>query len=249
MTMRLLRGGEWASELQNHLPLQALDQWMRQRCLVVKSDRHSLVALGELQQKYCYLKLYQPKYPVQQLVFRLGRGRAVQAYDHALRLAASNIPVPQPLACMQVDGGVLLVTEGMERARDLKSCWQDKGSMVPQLSAAAESLASLHRGGFAHGDSKWSNLLWSDNRVYLVDLEAVQACRPGSAAQWRDLARFTVNAEDLALPSADYEAFLASYCQHRDIGRAAVLAAIQQPVKRLRRRHRRKYGERGKRLV
>lgn len=222
---------------------------MNDHCRVVKRDSHSRVALGELQRKHCYLKLYQPKSSLQRLAFRLGRGRAVQAFDNAALLAASNIPVPGPLACLRVQGGLLLVTEGMEQGRDLKSCWQGEELMTPLLLAAAGSIASLHRSGFAHGDSKWSNLLWSDNHVYLVDLEAVRACSPGSAAQWRDLARFTVNAEDLGLPSADYEGFLTRYCQQMDIDREAAIAAMQVPLGRLRRRHQGKYGQRGARLV
>ncbi|RLQ22130.1 hypothetical protein DWB85_09350 [Seongchinamella sediminis] len=246
---RPLRGGDWAAGLQRELPPQSPEQWLASHCQVVKRDSHSLVALGELQQRYCYLKFYRPKSPLQRLAFRLGRGRAVQAFDSATLLAASDIAVPAPLACVRVPGGLLLVTAGMALARDLKSCWQDRESMAPLLAGAAQALAALHRGGFAHGDCKWSNLLWCDDRVYLVDLEAVELCRPGSAAQWRDLARFTVNAEDLALPAPDYQDFLARYCQLMGLDQGTALSGIAQPLERLRRRHRGKYGPRGERLV
>lgn len=245
----LLRGGDWAASFQRELPPGPPEQWLESHCRVVKRDSHSLVALGELQQGHCYLKFYRPKSPLQRLAFALGHGRALQAFDQAALLAASGIRVPAPLACLRVPGGMLLVTEGMAQARDLKSCWQQGEVMRPLLAAAAQALADLHRGGYAHGDCKWSNLLWSDNCLYLVDLEAVQACEPGSPAQWRDLARFTVNAEDLSLPGADYEAFLAGYCQLRGVSREALVAEMAPALARLRRRHRDKYGERGARLL
>lgn len=245
----IVRGGQWAADLQAQLPRGSLSQWMASDCRIVKRDSHSLVALAELQQQLCYLKLYRPKSPLQRLAFRLGHGRAVAAFDHALLLSARDIAVPTPLACLRVDDGLLLVTEGLAGASDLKSYWQASDSLLPLLPAAAESLALLHRTGFAHGDCKWSNLLWHDHRIYLVDLEAVTACAPASAAQWRDLARFTVNAEDMGLPKADYDNFLSPYCRHMGIERELVLASMQAPLTRLRRRHESKYGERGARLV
>ena len=249
MTGRVLRGGQWAAELQRHLPAGSLQQWMASDCEVLKRDAHSLVALAELQRQPCYLKFYCPKSLLQRLTFRLGYSRAVDAFDKAVLLLAHDIAVPAPLACLRADDGLLLVTEGIDKARDLKRCWQDSDPLAPMLPAAAESVARMHRAGFAHGDCKWSNLLWSEPRVYLVDLEAVNPCKPGSAAQWRDLARFTVNAEDMALPAADYEQFLALYCQHMGIGRETALAAMQGPLASLRQRHKSKYGERGARLV
>ena len=48
MSRRVLRGGEWAGEALRQLPAAA-DSWLRQEGRVLKADRHSVVALMQLQ--------------------------------------------------------------------------------------------------------------------------------------------------------------------------------------------------------
>ena len=249
MKPRILRGDPGTVELPQQWAGKSLHEWMANDCQLLKRDSHSLVALATLSQGLSYLKFYQPKNALQRLAFRLGLGRGVQAFDNAMRLADAGIPVPTPLACLIVDGGMLLLTEGMEAAVDLKSLWQGSGAQPVSLVPAAELLAKLHLAGFSHGDCKWSNLLCGADGMSLVDLEAVTDCSPGSSAQWRDLARFTVNAEDLGVDAADYEDFLRAYCRQTDVTQAQVIANMQSPLARLRKRHRSKYGERGSQLV
>ena len=72
---------------------------------------------------------------------------------------------------------MLLLTEAIAGARDLRALWlQPSPPAVAErlMSAAGETLAGLHAAGYAHGDAKWSNLLWDGSRFYLVDLEAVR---------------------------------------------------------------------------
>ena len=249
MKPRILRGDPGTGELQQQWAGKSLQEWMVNDCQLLKRDSHSLVALAPLPQGLSYLKFYQPKNALQRLAFRLGFGRGVQAFDNAKRLADAGVPVPAPRACLLVDGGIMLLTEGMEGAVDLKSLWQGSGAQPVSLVPAAELLAKLHLAGFSHGDCKWSNLLCGADGMSLVDLEAVGECPPGASAQWRDLARFTVNAEDLGVDAADYEDFLCAYCRQTDATQAQVIANMQSPLARLRKRHRSKYGERGSQLV
>jgi tRNA A-37 threonylcarbamoyl transferase component Bud32 len=147
---------------------------------------------------------------------------------------------------------MLLLTEGLRNSRDLKALWQDEAAPRDSgalLEAAGKALASLHRAGFAHGDCKWSNLQWTGFDFYLVDLEGVEKAALGGRRQARDLARFSVNAEDLEATPDDFEGFLSSYCQGVDIPRETVVDRLMPDLIQLRNRHREKYGERGAPLL
>ncbi|MEH6586808.1 MAG: lipopolysaccharide kinase InaA family protein [Halioglobus sp.] len=252
MSLRIQRGGPWAAQLLSEVPARGTGAWLQERGRVLKRDSHSLVALAEVQGETCYLKYYAAKKGLQRAGFALGLGRGVRAYDSAVCLATAGIPVPAAKACLLLDDGMLLVAEGMPGARDLKAIWVEAPATDEQqmlLSLAGELLATLHGGGFAHGDCKWSNLLWSHNRFYLVDLEAVTRCAVGHRRQARDLARFTVNAEDLGVKAVDYQFFLDAYCAGTGFTAAQLTGLMRPDLDRLRERHRQKYGERGARLL
>ena len=251
MSRRVLRGGEWAGEALRQLPAAA-DSWLRQEGRVLKADRHSVVALMQLQGETCYVKSYAAKNVLQQGMFALGRGRAIDAYDAAVALTGAGVAVPAAKACLLLEGSMLLVAQGLPAAQDLKALWtQAPGLAHPQalLQTAGETLAALHDAGFAHGDCKWSNLLWDQKQFYLVDLEAVARCPVQHRKQARDLARFTVNAEDLGVEAEQYGYFLDGYCSRLGIGRVSAVNSMRGDLVRLRARHRDKYGERGARLV
>ncbi len=161
---------------------------MERHTRLLKSDTFSRVGLLELQGQCCFLKLYLAKSSLQRVGFRLGYGRGVHSFDAARRLARASLPVPSPLACLLVEEGMVLLTEGIANSRDLRSLWLEQpaaGAASQLMQAAGDTLAALHLAGFAHGDCKWSNLLWNEVQMYLVDLEAVRAVtaarRPATA--------------------------------------------------------------------
>jgi tRNA A-37 threonylcarbamoyl transferase component Bud32 len=117
------------------------------------------------------------------------------------------------------------------------------------LHSAGESVARLHRAGYAHGDCKWSNLLWTGGQCYLVDLDGAGKAPIGSAKQARDLARFTLNAEELDIGPELYEFFLQGYLQGVSVSRSVAIDQMMPSLRLLRDRHLAKYGERGRRLL
>ncbi len=251
MSRRVLRGGDWAAEALAQLPYDT-GAGLQVHGRLLKRDQHSVVALGELQGETCYLKFYAAKNLLQRGLFALGRGRAIDAYDAAAALTQAGIAVPLAKACLLLGDGLLLATEGMPDAQDLKAVWvQGAPAALRQqmLQAAGETLAALHGAGFAHGDCKWSNLLWEQNRFFLVDLEAVVRCPKGDRRQARDLARFTLNAEDLGVEPRAYQHFLDAYSGCSSISSADLVEQMRGDLTRLRARHREKYGERGARLI
>ncbi len=257
----ILRGTVWAGLLEQRLAAVpgTTANWMEQHTRLLKSDAHSRVGLLRLQQQWCCLKFYLAKSPLQRLGFRLGYGRGLRAFDRADDLAGRGLRVPRALACLLVPEGMLLLTEGIAASRDLRALWQQRpgAQQAPGwMYAAGEALAALHCAGFAHGDCKWSNLLWRDGSIYLVDLEGVRevaAHRPGDPSlhprQLRDLARFTVDAEELGVGKPVFELFLASYCDCSGSDRDRLVGAMQAPLQIIRNRHRARYGTAGDTLV
>jgi tRNA A-37 threonylcarbamoyl transferase component Bud32 len=247
-------GDSWGVTLQQVLAASSADtaSWMQQHTHLLKSDANSRVGLLQLQREVCYLKLYCYKSSLQKLLFRLGHGRPVRSFDIALELLAKGVPVPRPLACLSVPEGILLLTEGMPDGRNLNDLWREQPAsdeLRQLVHGAGESVARLHLAGYAHGDCKWSNLLWTGQQCYLVDLDGAGKAAVGSAKQARDLARFTLNAEELAIGPELYELFLGSYLQGVSISRSVAIDRMMPVLRMLRDRHVAKYGERGRRLL
>jgi tRNA A-37 threonylcarbamoyl transferase component Bud32 len=251
---RIIRGELWGRHLIGLLSPTPPDvgAWMELHSKILKRSSDSLVGLLSVHDQLCYLKFYQSKSVVQKCLFRLGCGRAVRSFDMARELSGTGVAVPEPRACVALTGGMLLLTEGLPDSADLRSTWlesEDEEKRGQLMVAAAGALAKLHGAGFTHGDGKWSNFLLQGGKVTLVDLEAVSQCGPDRTGVARDLARFTVNAEDLAVAPNHYETFLAGYSESMQRPRDTLLEDMWVPLKRLRGRHLQKYGVRGHRLV
>lgn len=258
---RAIRGAQWADVLRREMAHSSTDTvaWMEQHTRALKSDRYSRVGTLELQGQPCWLKLYIGKSYWQRLGFRLGYGRAVHSFDAAHKLSDKGLAVPAPRTCTLVPEGIVLLTEGIVPSSDLRTLWLaqlDRARVMQLMSCAGESIAALHAAGFAHGDCKWGNLLWDGQRFLLVDLEAVRSVKmsnsdafPLPAGQQRDLARYTVDAEELAVNPEQYSVFMASYCARRNFSIETVSSAIKPAVEYIRRRHRARYGGEHRALV
>ncbi len=251
LTMRFLRGELWAAWLAERLAtVDDIRLWMNEHTDILKSNDKSLVGLLDLAGELNYLKLYQSKSVLQAAAFRLGRGRAVHSFDVSQALVELGVPVPEPRACLQAGSQLLLLKRGLKDTRDLNSLWLqglDKSAQAQWMQRCGDVLGHLHREGFAHGDAKWTNLLCQYDQLWLVDLDGVS--RDDGAAMSRDLARFTLNAEDRELDRELYDVFLDSYLRQTGVTRAAVTDGLAVPLKKLRQRHLQQYGPRGRRLV
>ena len=250
----MLRDGGWGGALCQSLaePPAGIEAWLENHTCPLKADPGSSVGLLQLRDDTCCLKFYRSGSGLRALAFRLGIARGVRSFDRAQELAAAGIRVPEPRACLLVAGGMLLLTEGLCASRDLRELWATGAGVADWtalLGAAGRALAALHAAGFAHGDCKWSNLLWSDDEICFVDLESVRRARAGGARCMRDLARFTLDAEEFALPPALYRAFLETYAAAAQRKPENLPRSFAPSLARLRRRHLAKYGPRGHRLL
>jgi tRNA A-37 threonylcarbamoyl transferase component Bud32 len=182
---------------------------------------------------------------------RTALGRPLRSQEAARKLLLAAITVPEPRGCLWVGDGALTLSAALPKSQDLQQRWittTETAAREQLMSMTAESLAQLHRGGYSHGDCKWSNLVCCGEQLYLVDLDAVRRATPGSRHQARDLARFTLNAEELAVDSGNYRVFLEVYFSLLAIPREAIIAQMLPELHRLRDRHRGRYGERGRAL-
>jgi len=251
---RVIRGEHWAQALLAKLVDADRDTsaWMDVHTHLLKRDPYSQVGLLQLAGRPCCLKLYRCKSSLQSLQFALGRGRAVNSFDGGHSLRAAGIAVPEALALLRVPGGMLLLCSAIEQAENLQMLWPRVDSCATReqiLDRAAQLLAQLHSAGFAHGDCKWSNWLWAQGQLYLVDLDAVCQAAAGDRRQARDLARFTLNAEELSLQPALYNLFLEGYLSAMGLSREVLMPHMLVELQRLRQRHLQHYGEPGQRLV
>lgn len=259
----IIRGQQWGRILQEQLagaPSGTL-AWLEQAGRPLKTDVYSRVALLPIQGEPCFAKLYLAKSAWRQLAFRLGFSRAARSFDAASDLARADQPVPAARTCLRVPEGLLLITEGIPDANDLRALWlsgPEQQHAFYLLQCAGIVLARLHDAGYAHGDCKWGNLLWNGTRFYLVDLEAVRRIggrrgagrrnagrhlpARGQARQYRDLARFTLDAEDLGVGQAQYDLFLDSYAAERGLQARQLIAAMRPMLEKMRARHAAKYG-------
>jgi tRNA A-37 threonylcarbamoyl transferase component Bud32 len=251
---RICRGQSWGERLIETLKTSDLDEisWMEQHTRLIKSDVYSRVGLLQFGGRLCYLKFYRAKSRGQKMLFRLGYARGVRSFDAALKLQQAMVRVPLPLTCIESPRGMMLLTEGIADGEDLKALWQGPMGQSKQeqlLRSAGSTLSRLHLAGYCHGDAKWSNWLWSGDDFYLVDLEGVKQVSPGSNRQLRDLARFVVNAEDLAVSQASFDCFMESYLTRDPRSKDNTIRAIMPALRELRKRHEAKYGMRGHRLI
>ncbi len=90
--------------------------------------------------------------------------------------------------------------------------------------------------------------MWNGHDVTLVDLDNVRRSSRGDQRA-RDLARFVLNAEELNLDAGLLVIFLQVYAENTGVAKEAVIELLAPQLTRLRRRHERKYGRRGVRLL
>ncbi|MEM8563919.1 MAG: lipopolysaccharide kinase InaA family protein [Pseudomonadota bacterium] len=250
---KILRGEQWSSRLAAALPpaSTSLVSWMEQRSHLIKQDAYSRVGLLDLNGVGCFLKLYLSKSALQKMGFHLHIARGLRAFDAGCALRGAGLWVPESRACLLVSEGVLLMTEALAGAVDLREvalAAPDDMAIVRYLERAAEALANLHSKGFKHGDCKFSNLLMHRHRVFLVDLERARKIgvnadsrRPWHRKQLADIARFTADAERFGIGSDAFAVFLQRYSGVMGYEANLLSDALRPHLEGIRRRHEQRY--------
>ena len=155
------------------------------------------------------------RYNVKNLWHRVRRWfkpRARVAWRNGQRLRFLGIPTADPLVLVERRWGPLRGLAYLVMAdrgnQDLASQVASKGWQPAWLDAVAELFTDLRTAGLRHADTKATNFLVQDDRVYLIDLDGMterRGARLGRAENVRrdaeDVRRFLANwqGEDLAV--------------------------------------------------
>ncbi|MDD5381654.1 MAG: glycosyltransferase family 9 protein [Phycisphaerae bacterium] len=162
-------------------------------------------------------------------------GRAVRNFDTALTLHRLGIPAVAPLAVMQEKKGPLTrqsiyITRYLEESYDLRDfCRQyiseRRLSLRKHLSnQLASILATLHKNGLWHRDSKANNFLVTPQggdkyKVLLTDMDGIKPYRlRREACRLRSLWQLAASLMSIpAVSRTDYLRFFLDYCNLTDI--------------------------------
>lgn len=248
---KVTRGERWAKYLSPLVlsPPHTIGAWMQRHTALIKSDGNRYSGVLSLDNRCCFLKFYPAASAVANWRMTRSLNRGWRSFTTAEALRMQGVLVAQPYACIQVCDGLLVLSEGLLGAGTLEQVWHQRPlDTLAVLRSAAQLLAQLHVAGYVHGDCKWSNLFCTDSGCYLVDLDAARRTRR-SALRARDVARFTVNAEEQGVAPHLYAAFLETYEQAVGTTGAGIARASQPYLRKFRTRHKKRYGISANRLL
>ena len=111
--------------------------------------------------------------------------RAWHSWRAGHRLSVLGIATPQPLAVLEnrwlgLRGSAWLISEycgEQDIIARLAACQNDGVAAEAEIVALVELLSALIREKISHGDLKGHNILWHQQRCYLIDLDAMQQHR------------------------------------------------------------------------
>lgn len=230
----------------------SIHAWMEAHTRILKEDTYGIVSLLDTHDAQCVLKFYGFRSRMHAMVHTFGRGRVFHSHRAAITLRREGISVPEPLGVLRLGDGMVLLSEAIPGQGNLLQVWQGDppaGQASHILQVAGHALGNLHTTGFAHGDCKWNNFLWDGKGISLVDLDGVCKTELHSPRQSRDIARFTVNAEEQGVEAEQFNQFLESYLQVVGSSRQKVMEAMVPFVYSIRAKHLARYGAQGNRLV
>lgn len=149
---------------------------------IYKTGGAATVARIECGQRALVVKRYNIKNLMHWLKRFWRPSRAWHSWREGHRLSVLGINTPQPLAIIEnrwcgLRGRAWLISEycGEQDIIDRLATYQDSDA-VPEteIRALTELLNALIREKISHGDLKGHNVLWHQQRCYLIDLDAMQ---------------------------------------------------------------------------
>jgi len=243
--------------LLSELAAATVETWLLHSLTPIKQDPYSSVGFFDYQKRRYYLKVYRSKGLLDRCWHRLGWSRPFRQWRRINDFCAQlNSPAPLLVVTAADSRSTYYATDFIPDCRDLNSALVGE-QRLPREQAAqllmdcGAVLGKMHRLGWFHGDLKWSNLLLGgDGGISIIDLDGLQRLPRlrASAATGRDLARFVLNAEESLSEAELLEDFLVAYCRHWGGTRQQCIDSFYPSLVSLRKKHRRKYGHRGRQL-
>lgn len=160
--------------------LQNIDKLM-QEGQILKDGNTCFVSHVNLAGEEVVIKRYNYKGIIHSIRHTLKRSRARRNWLHAHRLVMLNIPTAMPLAFIEKRKLLVVyksyfITEYIN-AQNLRDFLGDNSVLEQQrlstVKKAIELLSKLTKHRITHGDLKHSNILISDNKLMIVDLDSM----------------------------------------------------------------------------
>jgi tRNA A-37 threonylcarbamoyl transferase component Bud32 len=162
--------------------LQNVDDLMRNG-QILKDGNTCFVSCINLAGKETVVKRYNYKGVIHSVRHTLKRSRARRNWLHAHRLVMLNIPTVVPLAFIEKRRWLIVcksyfITEYIDGEKLCDFLQGDDACeelRLRTLKAVAELLNMLSKHQISHGDMKHSNILITENRPFLIDLDSMTA--------------------------------------------------------------------------
>ncbi|MGH1426579.1 MAG: lipopolysaccharide kinase InaA family protein [Arenicella sp.] len=179
---------------------------------VLKDDKSTTVVSFSWKGQRYILKRFNARSFGHAIKRALRKTRASVCWDMSREFARAGIHVATPIAMLERRLGVFrmdayFVSEHVEGEELLQWLPQQAKPMVEQVTLQIQELFSiLLDKHLSHGDMKATNLLWSDHRVVVIDLDAAKSHRFPvffQRSHKRDRRRFMRNGELFSKMLAD----------------------------------------------
>ncbi len=172
----------------------------------LKHDRTTTVVVGRLGGQSVVVKRYNPRNQWHRFkrAFRMSRAR--RCWDMSQSFSAAGLNVAKPVMMVEkrfgpIRGDAFFVSEALD-GHELLTRLPEMGSQerMQVKHAITHAFDVFHQHRISHGDLKATNLLWVENQLYFIDLDAAQ--KHGSwSLTWdrshrKDRLRFMKNWQD-----------------------------------------------------
>lgn len=185
----------------------------------------------------------------------LGHQRAPHLWRMTRAFQEAGLPVPAPFGYLLGGRGggstSYFFGEALTDVADLGTISRRRGDFVTWLSdielmaRVGETIATMHRKGLTHGDTKWTNIAVDEGtgQFWLLDLDSARRIRRHqSRRMWKDVARFLVSAIEAGMGADATGRYLSAYAATRGIPPYVVDRGIKPLMASIIARHRRQYG-------
>jgi len=157
---------------------------------VLKNDRTTTVAKLQVANQTLILKRYNPRNQWHKIKRALRKSRARRCWEMSFAFKRAGLNVSPPLMMFEDRYGLLRMNayfaneflSGDELLSALPS--MDEAAQQAVKSAVLSAFEKLAAARISHGDMKATNLLWVDNELFFIDLDAAQQHSPWSLT-WR----------------------------------------------------------------
>ncbi|NND82976.1 MAG: hypothetical protein HKN50_11160 [Gammaproteobacteria bacterium] len=205
VTIKEWRQQYWASmvfALSTPITQKKLDRALSQSPESVKHDRTTTVVKWVFESHHFVLKRYNPRGPWHKIKRALRRSRARRCWLMSYEFQQSGLNVPAPALMYERRFGPIRL---MAYFANRFIPGQELLTALPEMDAAQRekvaiavkhSFKLMHKHRISHGDMKATNLLWFNDLLYFVDLDAARKHRSRVAwqrAHIRDRKRFLKN--------------------------------------------------------